>query len=200
MIDDDETCVVLIQKILDLLDLAGADQGRRARLRDGDDHALHDREVDCARKTHCLFKTRFVGATRRRRQSIAHGRARSPSAASDRHHNERAHIVAALLHFRHQGFIGYVARADRRRPSCTGSLRVTRKHSPKFHGTMTLIKVRTSAIRSADSITAPSGLKMVRNHQQFNGAGVSAPIQGAVSSASNICMGWPGMMVEIACL
>jgi hypothetical protein len=80
----------------DLLDLSAAEQRAWFRLRDGNDRAVYDVEIDGKRKPGCLFKPAFIG-TGGGRRNFRRWLARL---LQDRHDNDRAHVVAALLKLR----------------------------------------------------------------------------------------------------
>ena len=65
---------------LDLLDLAGADQGRRRRPADGGDQAVFDLKADCRGERYPLFQPRFFAA------GIV-----SAALAGDMHHDRPPH-------------------------------------------------------------------------------------------------------------
>ena len=106
MIDDDEAGILRIEHARDFLDLAGSEQGRRARLRHRYDQAFDDIEIDGARQPLGLFQSTFAGAGRRRRRSLALGVARYALVSLENgHQHERPHVVPEFLTFRNDRFV-----------------------------------------------------------------------------------------------
>ncbi len=118
MVDDDEAGILLVEKRLDLLDLAGAHQRRRARLVDRHDQAFGNRQIDGAGKSHRLFEAGLVGALRGWLEKLlGSGLIALPVSCGtalaglfqDRHDDGRTHVVPVLFSLRDQRFIRGIA-------------------------------------------------------------------------------------------